>query len=52
MDKNENKEKQPLEECPWCDTTGDVEKNRGIYWTVVFVIVTVITLLYILTKFI
>ncbi len=52
MDKNENKAKQPLEECQWCDTTGDVEKNRGIYWTVVFVIISVIIIIYFLSKLI
>ncbi len=46
------KEKRPPEECPWCDTTGDVEKNRGIYWTVVLIIVLVILALYILSRLI
>jgi hypothetical protein len=49
MVKNRDREKKPLEECQWCDTTGDVEKNRGIYWTAVFVIIAIIVLIYILS---
>lgn len=54
MSERQNKKKifniddEDCEECQWCDTTGDVEKNRGIYWTTVLLIVLLIVLLYIL----
>ncbi len=37
------------EECEWCNTTGDVEKNRRIYWLTVLLIFLVVLSLYLLT---
>ncbi len=38
------------EECPWCNSTGDVEKNRRIYWATVSLVTALIVILYILAK--
>ncbi len=45
--KEDSTEKQEcsLEDCPWCDTTGDVEKNRRTYWGTVGLIVAVLLIL-------
>ena len=36
------------EECPWCDSTGDVKRNNRIYWGAVLLIVVFFAVLYIL----
>jgi hypothetical protein len=38
-----------VEECEWCDSTGDVEKNRKLYWMTVLLIVLFILFLYVLS---
>lgn len=46
-EKSERKECS-IQECPWCDTTGDIEKNRKIYWGTVIIILAVLAVLLIL----
>lgn len=38
------------EECEWCNSTGDVERNRRIYWGTVALVAVLIILLYLLSR--
>ncbi len=34
------------EECSWCNSTGDIHKNRKIYWGAIAIIVLVLVIIY------
>jgi len=42
-------EREHEEECEWCNSTGDLERTRRLYWSVVSGIVIFVILLYILS---
>lgn len=35
------------EPCPWCDSTGDIQRTKYVYWGTVLAIVVFLALLYI-----
>ncbi len=47
--KREEKEEES-EECQWCNSTGDVNRTRRLYWFTVGIIVLLIAFLYVLSK--
>jgi hypothetical protein len=38
------------EDCPWCDSTGDIKRNNRIYWGVVLIVIVFLVILYILAE--
>jgi len=44
MKECEMKEK---EECSWCSSTGEIRRNRKIYWATIAIIVLVLAIIYI-----
>ncbi len=39
-------EEKEQEECSWCDSTGDIKKNRATYWGAVAIIFFILFILY------
>jgi|GEM_PF-2648696 len=46
--KKDKKEESLTGECEWCNSTGDIEKTRRLYWSTVALIFIFIALLYFL----
>lgn len=42
------KEHEELEECEWCNTTGDIKRTNRIYWGTILFVVILLVILYIL----
>lgn len=38
-----------IDECDWCNSTGEIEKNRKHYWAAVLIIILIIFILYTLS---
>jgi len=48
-DDEKKEEEEKPEDCPWCNSTGDTDRTRRLYWTTVIGIAGFILLLYILS---
>jgi DnaJ-class molecular chaperone len=47
-DKETKKDEEP-EDCPWCNSTGDTDRTRRLYWSTVLGIAVFILILYLLS---
>ena len=48
MKDNEERTEEELEECEWCNSTGDIKRTNRIYWGTVLAIVIFLIIVYVL----
>ncbi len=47
--KDDEEKKKEHEDCPWCNSTGDTDRTRRLYWSTVLGIAVFILILYLLS---